>query len=81
MGKAVISKIHPVNLSALERMIGILLLKGYSPNTIKTYSVEFAQLLYLLKDVNVDTLTSERLRSYMLYWQKRPLCYASDVYP
>ena len=63
MGKAVISKIHPVNLSALERMNGTLLLKGYSPNTIKTYSVEFAQLLYLLKDVNVDTFTSERLRS------------------
>ena len=67
MGKAVISKIHPVNLSALERMNGTLLLKGYSPNTIKTYSIEFAQLLYLLKDVNIDTLTSERLRSYMLY--------------
>jgi site-specific recombinase XerD len=67
MGKAVINKIQPVNFSALERLREQLLLKGYSPNTIKIYCVEFSQLLYLLKDVPVDTLTSERLRSYFLY--------------
>jgi site-specific recombinase XerD len=67
MGKAVISQIYPVNYPALERMNEQLLLKGYSPNTIKTYCVEFSQLLYLLKDVPVDTLTPERLRSYILY--------------
>jgi site-specific recombinase XerD len=67
MGKAVICQIHPVNYSALERMREMLLLKAYSPNTIKTYCNEFAQLLYLLKNVPVDTLTPERLRSYLLY--------------
>jgi len=67
MGKAVISKIHPVNQAALKRMHELLLLKAYSPNTIKTYCVEFSQLLYLLKDVPVDSLTPERLRSYFLY--------------
>ena len=67
MGKAVISKIHPVNFAALERMQEELLLKAYSPNTINTYCVEFSQLLYLLKDIPVDTLTPERLRSYILY--------------
>jgi len=67
IGKTVISKIHPVNLGALKRLRELLLLKAYSPNTIKTYCVEFAQLLYLLKDVSVDTLTPERLRSYLLY--------------
>ena len=67
MGKAVISQIHAVNLSALERMQETLLLKAYSPNTIKTYCAEFAQLLYVLKNVHVDTLTPERLRSYLLY--------------
>jgi len=67
MGKAVISQIHPVNYVALERMNEQLLLKAYSPNTIKTYCVEFAQLLYILKNVPVDTLTPERLRSYILY--------------
>ena len=67
MGKTVISKIHPVNQAALKRMHELLLLKAYSPNTIKTYCVEFSQLLYLLKDVPVDSLTPERLRSYFLY--------------
>ena len=67
MGKAVVSQIHPVNLAALKRMHETLLLKGYSPNTIRTYCTEFSQLLYLLKNVHVDTLTPERLRSYLLY--------------
>jgi len=64
MGKAVINQIHPTNYAALKKMHETLLLKAYSPNTIKNYCVEFAQLLYLLKDVHVDTLTPERLRSY-----------------
>ncbi|MDR2971646.1 MAG: site-specific integrase [Bacteroidales bacterium] len=66
-GKTIINKIHPVNLAALKRMHETLLLKAYSPNTIKTYCVEFAQLLYILKDISVDTLTPQRLRSYFLY--------------
>ena len=45
----------------------LLLLKSYSPSTIKIYCTEFSQLLYLLKDKQVDSLTPERLRSYFLY--------------
>jgi len=67
LGKTALTQIHPVNLSALKRMHELLLLKAYSPNTIKTYCTEFSQLLYLLKDTSVDTLTPERLRSYLLY--------------
>ncbi|MDR0232098.1 MAG: site-specific integrase [Dysgonamonadaceae bacterium] len=67
MGKAVISQIHPVNLVALKRMHELLLLKAYSPSTIRIYCAEFSQLLYLLKGTSVDTLTPERLRSYFLY--------------
>ena len=67
IGKAVMSQIHPVNQAALNRMHELLLLKAYSPNTIRTYCVEFSQLLYLLKDTPVDTLTPERLRAYFLY--------------
>ena len=67
MGKTVINQIHSVNHAALKRMHEMLLLKGYSPNTIRTYCVEFSQLLYLLKDIPVDSLTQERLRSYFLY--------------
>ena len=62
MGKGVISQIHSVNLAALKQMHETLLLKAYSPNTIRTYCVEFSQLLYLLKDISVETLTADRLR-------------------
>ena len=67
VGKAVISRIYPTNLVALKRMHETLILKSYSPNTIRNYCFEFSQLLYLLKDVPVDSLTPERLRSYFLY--------------
>ncbi|GAB3005238.1 hypothetical protein GCM10027051_00020 [Niabella terrae] len=45
----------------------VLQMKAYSPNTIKTYIVEFAQLLYDLKDVHVDSLGYDRLLAYLLY--------------
>jgi len=67
IGKALINQIHTVNQAALQRMHELLLLKSYSPNTIKTYCTEFAQLLHLLQNKHVDTLTPERLRSYFLY--------------
>ena len=67
MGKTIVSQIHPVNQAALKQMHELLLLKAYSPNTIRTYCVEFSQLLYLLGDTPVETLTPERLRSYFLY--------------
>ena len=70
VGKAVVCQIHPINQAALKRMHETLLLKAYSPNTIRTYCVEFSQLLYLLKNTDVDTLTSERLRAYILYCVK-----------
>jgi len=66
-GKAALWKIHPINQSALKRMHELLLLKAYSPSTIKTYCIEFSQLLYLLRDKHVDSLTPERLRAYFLY--------------
>jgi site-specific recombinase XerD len=66
-GKAVLTEIDPVNLPALTLLIETLQLKGYSNNTIITYRNEFAQLLYVLKDTHVDTLTSIRLKDYFLY--------------
>ena len=66
-GKAVLLNIHPANQPALQRYLETLQLKAYSPNTIKTYLNEFAQLLYTLKEKNVDTLDETRLRSYFLY--------------
>ncbi len=57
--------IHQVNHSAMVRFIETLQLKGYSPNTIKTYRNEFGALLQILKNKDVTQLDAER--SYFLY--------------
>ncbi len=44
-----------------------LQLKGYSPNTIKTYTSEFAQLLYFLKDRLVKEIDEDGVKKYFLY--------------
>ena len=66
-GKAVLSHIQDINKAALHRYIETLQLKAYSPSTINTYRNEFAQLLYILNDKNVDELSPDKLRSYFLY--------------
>ncbi|MDZ4824196.1 MAG: tyrosine-type recombinase/integrase [Flavobacteriales bacterium] len=66
-GKEALMKVSDANRPALQRFIDTLRLKGYSHNTENTYRNEFAQLLLLLGDVHVDTMTPELLRSYMLY--------------
>ena len=67
IGKDALLKIQPNNQKALQDFIDQLKLRGLSPNTIKTYVTEFAQLLYILKDFPVENLTEERLKSYFLY--------------
>lgn len=67
IGTQNISKIDPVNQKAYQAYIDLLYLKAYSHNTIKTYTVEFAQLLYLIKRKSVEKLTVENLKSYLLY--------------
>lgn len=70
-GKSAFTDIHPINLPALERFTEQLLLKGYSPNTIRTYTTEFSQLLKTIRHHPVDALTAEKLRSYFLYCIKK----------
>ncbi len=67
VGKEVLSNLQAVNYMALQRYVETLQLKAYSPSTISTYRNEFAQLLYVLKNKNVDDLDSDRLRDYFLY--------------
>ena len=67
IGKTVISKISEHNLQELYKLQDILTLKGFSANTLKVYSIEFAQLLYALKDHPVQNLSPEKLQSYFLY--------------
>lgn len=59
--------LSPENLKALNRFIEELKLKGYSLSTIRTYRGEFLQLLQLLKQKPVSSLTPEDLRRYMVY--------------
>lgn len=66
-GKDVLAKISPQNQDALQRFVEQLQLKAYSPSTIRTYTIEFAQLLYLLKSFPAENLDAARLRSYFLY--------------
>ncbi len=71
VGKGALAKIKPINQKPFQTYIDLLKLKGYSANTIRTYTTEFAQLLYLLKDHPVQQLTPEKLRSYILFCIKR----------
>lgn len=54
------------NMEQLLRMVQALQLAGNPATTIKTYKNEFKQLLQLLNQKAVETLTSEDLRRYML---------------
>ncbi|WP_027377328.1 tyrosine-type recombinase/integrase [Kaistella palustris] len=67
VGKETLSKISTANLHAFTEYQNMLLLKGFSQNTMRTYSVEFAQLLYIIRDFPVWQLTPEKLKSYFLY--------------
>lgn len=55
------------NLAALKSFVQLLQLKAYSKSTIVTYRNEFIQLLKLLKEKSVETLTVEDLKRYMSY--------------
>ncbi|QES90603.1 tyrosine-type recombinase/integrase [Rhizosphaericola mali] len=67
MGKRVMPRLSFNNQAQLQRMMDELRLRAYGEPTIRTYSVEVAQLMYLLKEFPIQNLTSERLRAYLLY--------------
>jgi integrase/recombinase XerD len=71
IGQEVILKLTPINKAEFIRYRELLLLKSYSTNTIRTYCMEFAQLLYLLNNFPVYNLKPEQLRSYCLYCIKK----------
>ena len=66
-GKNLLVKISPINQPELSKFIEQIRLKGYSESTLRTYSIEFSQLLYILKDYPVQNISSAQLRSYLLY--------------
>lgn len=71
VGKDAFAKISEANLPAMKNFQELIKLKGFSQSTYKTYTIEFAQLLYLLKDFPVEKLSAEKLRSYILYCHEK----------
>lgn len=71
VGKNALLSISETNQPAFAKLQEQLQLKGYSENTMKVYSLAFAQLLYTIKDYPADQLSPEQLRSYLLYCKKK----------
>jgi site-specific recombinase XerD len=65
--KRKLQNVSPVNQPALDELRKLLILKGYSKNTQRTYYYEFAQFLSLLGKHDANEMDEDRLRSYFLY--------------
>ena len=63
-GQAGFATISEENKIALGLFIQQLQLKGYSPATVRSYKSEFMQLLAVLKQKPVNTLSHQRLKDY-----------------
>ena len=59
--------ISVINKHVLPAMKEMLLLKAFSPSTIKTYMNELAQLLQTIKDIPADELKPQHLKRYLVY--------------
>ncbi len=55
------------NFNAITKFNQTLILKGYSPNTIRTYMGEFSVFLQILGDTTVDSFNTDRIRDYLEY--------------
>ncbi|MFN0048260.1 MAG: tyrosine-type recombinase/integrase [Cytophagales bacterium] len=62
----VLMYISPNNQKATEALHNEIVLHGMSPSTLVTYVNEFKQILYLLGDIHVQTLTIDKIKSYLL---------------
>jgi site-specific recombinase XerD len=73
--RAELLMLHPLsgnNLQAFKEYQDGIQLKGYSPNTFRTYCNEFHYLLRLLGNIDVHSLTRKHIQSYLLWLvQKR----------
>ena len=55
------------NRAALQQFQQHLVLKAYSPSTIRTYTIEFKQLLVTLREFPAKDLTVPRIKDYLEY--------------
>jgi integrase/recombinase XerD len=59
--------VQAVNMHVTAAMRQQLILKAYSPSTIKTYLNEMGQLLQTIGNTGADSLTPEHLKRYLVY--------------
>jgi integrase/recombinase XerD len=59
------------NAQALSNFLQYLQLKSYSAATIRTYQNEFSHLLQTIKHTDVNTLTPQHLKRYMVYCMEK----------
>ncbi len=55
------------NYIALKQFRQQLILKSYSPSTIKTYTNEFSQFLQIIKDTPAHEFSVNRIKNYLQY--------------
>ena len=68
------------NLIAITALQKMLVLKGYSPNTIRNYCNEFHHLLRLLGNKNVNDLQKHHILSYLLWLLEKKGCSETQVH-
>lgn len=62
-----VHEISKENKKALQKFKQQLVLKSYSPSTVRTYTNEFAQFLNTIKQKPASEFTTERIKDYMQY--------------
>jgi integrase/recombinase XerD len=63
----VINKVSKENGEALQKLKQQLVLKSYSPSTIRTYSNEFSQFLNTINNIPAFELSTARIKDYLQY--------------
>jgi integrase/recombinase XerD len=58
---------YPVNAGVIAAMQQHLILKAYSPSTIKTYLNEMNQFLAAIKNTEANTFDTDRIKKYLHY--------------
>lgn len=59
--------INKENIQSLQKFRQLLVLKGYSGSTIRTYTNEFIQFLRSLKENQAEGFTAKRIKDYLEY--------------
>lgn len=75
--------LHPLseeNLAALAACRNLMILKGYSPNTIRNYCNELHHLFRLLGNRPVNSLEKKHILSYLLWLLEKKGCSEAQVH-